>query len=331
MPEFRSVNPLIFSTLKLLAGAQFRSGEEMARTLGVSRATIWNAIKELDNLGIGVFKVPGKGYKLAESLSLLDETKIKNALGDKAGQFEIEIHEVLESTNTLLMQKAVLGVNQGACIAAELQTAGRGRRGRVWHGNLGGTITYSVLWRFRQGATALQGLSLAVGVALLRTLKEQGIGQAGLKWPNDVVHHFRKLAGILIELQGDVLGPCTAIIGVGLNLRLSEVAKNSIDQAVVDIYNITGIVPDRNELLAASLRHMHDVLTQFELEGFGAFKEEWVNAHVYHNKRVRLTSPGGHGEHGRVTGIDMDGALLVETISGIQRFNAGEISLRGET
>lgn len=250
-------------------------------------------------------------------------------MGEKAGLFNVEILDEVDSTNRVLLQKSVLGAQHGSCVAAELQTAGRGRRGRTWFASIGGGVAFSVLWRFEQGAGFLSGLSLAVGVAVVRALHAAGVADAMLKWPNDVLYHYRKLAGILIEMQGDVSGPCAVVIGIGLNLKLSEGILEHIDQPAVDMYSITRQVPQRNRLMALILSHLADVLTVFGQQGFSGLREEWKNYHSYQGKPVRLLMPDGTQREGVLRDVAADGALLLESTDGLARYTAGEISLRG--
>lgn len=301
----------------------------MARQLGISRASVWQALRDLEHAGIRLFRLPGRGYRLAEAAQWLDAGKIRAALGANAGPIDLEVVDIAQSSNTILMQKAALGAGHGSCLAVELQTGGRGRRGRTWHASLGGSLTFSLLWRFNQGAAYLSGLSLAVGVALVRALEQAGVSGVQLKWPNDILHRNHKLAGILIELQGDMLGPSAAVIGIGLNLRLSEHAKANIDQAAADLASIHAELPDRNRLLALILGHLADVLQQFEVQGFAGLREEWSRHHAFHGEPVRMLMPDGSVHHGTVSGVAEDGALLVRDANGERRFTAGEVSLRG--
>lgn len=323
------MKPLTFAVLRLLSDGEFHSGEAMARQLDVSRASIWQAMRFLDEAGVVVFRVPGRGYRLREALHWIDSAKVAAALGDKADLFDLEVVDSIDSTNGRMLKKAAQGARHGSCVIAEMQTAGRGRRGREWHANLGGSLTFSLLWRFNQGAGFLSGLSLAVGVALMRALSQAGITGAGLKWPNDVLHQHRKLAGILIELQGDMLGPSAAVIGIGLNLKLSGQVLDRIDQAAVDVHSITSNMPERNLLLAYTLLHLADVLNEFEQGGFFCLRDEWLAHHAYHDKQVRLLLPDGSQHQGHLLDVAEDGALLVRTATGKQRFTSGEISLRG--
>jgi len=168
-----------------------------------------------------------------------------------------------------------------------------------------------------------------VGVALMRALSELGVQHAALKWPNDVLHAQKKLAGILIELQGDMDGPSAAVIGIGLYLRLPEEMRQDIDQPAASLGDIIDQPAASDEVLAAVLRHLADVLQLFEQHGFSALREEWESQHAYHGQPVRLLMPDGQAVAGVVEGVSGDGTLLVDTGAGLQRFSAGEISLRG--
>ncbi|MEO7726161.1 MAG: biotin--[acetyl-CoA-carboxylase] ligase [Burkholderiales bacterium] len=322
------MNPLTFQALRMLADGEFRSGEAMARVLGVSRASVWNALHALDASGIEVFRVRGRGYRLAEPLALLTADTITAALGNAAPTFVIEVIDKVESTNALLLQRAAAGAPRGTVIAAEWQTAGRGRRGRTWHALPGAALTFSLLWRFEQGAGLLAGLSLAVGIAVTRALAQCGVRGAGLKWPNDVLWRGRKLAGILIEMHGDMLGPSAAVIGIGMNCRMPAALLERIDQPAVDVATAAGAAPERSQLLAGVLRELDRVLTEFAQEGFAPFREEWQLHHVYQNKPVKIMLPDGGIVNGTADGVAENGALLLATQSGQLRFHSGDVSLR---
>lgn len=323
-----AMNRITFSTLRLLSEAEFRSGEELARRLGVTRASISNALKEVEELGLKVFRLHGRGYRLARPIAWLDKREVLSALGAEAHRFDLEILDTAESTNTLLLAEAARGAPSGRVLAAELQTGGRGRMGRTWHSGLGGGLTFSLLWRFDQGASFLSGLSLAVGVALTRALESQGVSGIALKWPNDVLRDGKKLAGTLIELSADMLGPSIAVIGVGVNVSLSEAVHARIDQAATDLGPGAGGEWDRNRLLAALLLELAETLKAFSQEGFGSFRKEWMARHAYQGSRVKLKLPDGSQVDGMVKGVAADGALVLATGAGERNFVSGEISLR---
>jgi BirA family transcriptional regulator, biotin operon repressor / biotin---[acetyl-CoA-carboxylase] ligase len=327
------MNILTFPILRLLADGRFHSGEALAQHFKVSRTTVWNALQQAEALGVQIFSVRGRGYRLPEPIQLLERNSILDAIGEQRTWFKLEVHDQLESTNSYLMKLASQNAAHASCVAAFLQTKGRGRRGRAWQAGLGASLTFSLLWRFQSGAAALSGLSLAVGVGLIRAMHSLGIAETRLKWPNDlVVQHqgqYCKLAGILIELQGDMEGPSAAVIGIGVNLRLPEQVKKHIDQPAIDLATMNPQWENPSQLMGLLLRHMAETLSIFEQHGFTAISEEWTRYHAFHNQMVRMLMPDGRELQGVARGVADDGFLLVETASGMQRFSAGEISLRG--
>ncbi|MGQ0442493.1 MAG: biotin--[acetyl-CoA-carboxylase] ligase [Methylophilaceae bacterium] len=319
-----------FPILKQLADGKFHSGEALAEHFGVTRVTIWNAIQYAQHLGVDIFSVRGRGYKLPHAIDFLNETEVLRAIGEQRAWFKLELLDEVPSTNTYLMQQAAKGAAHVTCVAAHIQSKGRGRRGRSWVSSLGASLTFSLLWRFQCGAAALSGLSLAVGVALIRALASLGVHQAQLKWPNDVLIDNKKLAGILIDLQGDMDGPSAAVIGIGINVALPEHVLNNIDQPATDLVQVGAASVNQSVLLGGILKHLADGLRDFEQRGFSGVRDEWLAYHVYHNKPVRMQLPDGRDVQGIVKNVAEDGILLVETALGLQRFSAGEMSLRGD-
>lgn len=319
--------PLTFSLLRLMADGEFHSGEVLARQLGVSRASVNNALRGIEQYGLTLFGVRGRGYRLIEPPAWLDAGLVRAAL--KTPEiFRIEIIESAASSNTMLLQRAAQGLPSGSVLAAEWQSAGRGRLGRTWHSGLGNALTFSLLWRFESGLSALSGLSLGVGVAIMRALRKLGTKNVGLKWPNDVLDDRGKLAGILIEAQGDMLGPSVVVIGIGLNLRLPPSVSQRIDQPVSALAQVVAELPERNRLLALLLQELAEMLETFAAQGFAPLRAEWESYHVYQDRSVRMLLPDGTQVAGIVRGVTDEGALRVDSKQGMQIFNAGEISLR---
>ncbi len=314
--------------LRLLEDGEFHSGETLGRTLGITRGSVSNALADVDTLGLTVDKVHGRGYRLVTPVQWLSRDRIVRHLGRQAARFDIDVLDQTASTNTDMLDRATHGARSGSVLAAESQTQGRGRRGRHWHSSPGGALTFSILWRFDQGAGFLSGLSLVVGIALARVLRKHGAADVMLKWPNDLLWRHLKLAGILIELAGDIMGPTVAVIGIGINLRLPESVKVRIDQPAVDLAKI-GVEKDRNRLFAEILGELDSVLRKFAAEGFAPFREEWDRLHAYQDKMVRVRMPDQSEIEGRVQGVADDGALLLHTRAGPRKFYGGEMSLRG--
>lgn len=327
--------PLTFSLLRLLQDGEFHSGETLARRLGVSRTSVNNALQGIEQYGLTLYSVRGRGYCLKDSPQWLNTKQIYTYLADVAESFHIDILDNATSSNTLLLQRAVQGAPQGSVLAVEWQSGGRGRMGRPWHSGLGNALTFSLLWRFDCGLAGLSGLSLAAGVAVIRALHALNISGVQLKWPNDVLGGEGKVAGILIEAQGDMLGPSAVVIGIGINVNLPQKILNQIDQPAGDLTQLSGGTVSRSELMASLLRHLAMVLSEFSLNGFSSLREEWEKYHYYQNRSVQLMLPDGKAIQGIVQGVNEDGALKVAVKSAINGqtetriFHAGEISLRG--
>jgi BirA family transcriptional regulator, biotin operon repressor / biotin---[acetyl-CoA-carboxylase] ligase len=323
------MSKLTFPVLQHLADGEFHSGEALAQHFNVTRATIFNAITHAQEIGVEVFSVRGRGYRLPRPVSMLNADQVMQAIGIEREWFNLEILDEVGSTNTYLMQQSAKGAAHATCVVTHIQTHGKGRRGRTWVSQLGASLTFSLLWRFQCGAVALSGLSLAVGVALIRALNDLSVQDVALKWPNDVLVGGKKLAGILIELQGDMEGPSAAVIGIGINLNLPREVIKNIDQPAIDLASIHTEEINQSVLLGTILKHLSNVLKDFEQQGFVAVREEWLSYHAYQNKTVRMLMPNGTEVLGEAMGVAEDGILMVKTALGVQRFSAGEISLRG--
>ncbi len=317
-----------FPFLRLLADGKFHSGEQLARIIGLSRAGVCNRIRRVESLGLRVFKVRGRGYRLAESLDLLDDEKLPALLKEACASLAIEVLDECPSTNTELVGRAARGAAHGTVLVCEHQSAGRGRRGNSWLSAVGGSLTFSLLWRFSEGAGALSGLSLAVAVAAARALEGLGIAGVQVKWPNDLYCRERKLGGILIEISGDDLGPSAAVVGVGLNVRLDARLRDRIAQPVTDLAHCCTAPPSRTILIVALLNSLADALEQFGRGGFALFREEWLRRHAWQGRRVELSLADRRVAQGEVMGVAEDGALMLASTRGIERFHSGELTLR---
>lgn len=317
--------------LPLLADGEFRSGQELADVLGVSRTAVWKQVNRLAvESGIEVESVRGKGYRIPGGIDLLSLDEVTAALRARPRSLlsRLDILDSVDSTNAEVLRWAQERCVSGMVCTAEQQTAGRGRRGRQWVSPYASNLYLSLLWEFSEGAAALEGLSLAVGVAVARALKACDTPPVQLKWPNDVLYGGRKLGGILLEMSGDAAGSCQVVIGVGLNVAMPETAASAIDQAWTDIRSISaGKSPGRNRLLAELLNELLPLVADFEQRGFGHWRDEWMALDAFAGVPVVLHT--GAGElAGVARGVDGRGALQLETTTGMQSVYGGEISLR---
>jgi len=327
---------LPFDLLRLLADGGVHSAADLGAALGVSRGAIWHQVRRIERLGLQVFKIRARGYRLAAPLDLLDAAAIAAALhsaqANAVPAIRLQVVDQCASTSSLALAHAREGAAPGLAIACENQTAGRGRYGASWHSGIGTSLTFSLLWRLPQGVAALSGLSLAVGVAMLRALKRHALEGVSLKWPNDLLAGGAKLGGILIELPGDAPGPSTIVVGVGLNVRLDAALKAGIDQPATALAEIAAragaALPTRSALLASALEELALALRRFGTSGFAPFREEWQQHHAHQGRQVVLQLNQRRIAEGEALGVAPDGALLLRSARGLEQFHSGQISLR---
>ncbi len=319
------MNSRTWQLLRLLADGEFHSGDALGVALGVSRATVFNLLQDVADYGVLLQRIRGRGYRLAQPWCFLDADEVAGFLTDSRAVFHLEILQQATSSNTELLRRATQGAQSGSVLAVELQTAGRGRIGRVWHSGLGNALTFSLLWRFDCGLNALSGLSLVVGLAVVRALNRFGAKGVGLKWPNDILTPFGKLGGVLIEAQGDMYGPSAVVIGIGINCTLPRLIEREITQPVSSIDQVCPGPVSRNLLLAALLQELEQVLNVFSKRGFSALRAEWTTHHAQQNMPVQLHLPDGSMVSGIACGVSEGGELLLETQAGLRQFNSGEI------
>ncbi|HKQ30607.1 MAG TPA: bifunctional biotin--[acetyl-CoA-carboxylase] ligase/biotin operon repressor BirA [Burkholderiales bacterium] len=316
--------------IQRLSDGKLQSGTELGRVLRVSRAAVFKAVKSLGDLGVEVEAVAGRGYRLREPLVPLERKRILAFLGGRGPTArQIEILEQVDSTNRYLLEH-VLGKTDpsGKVCLAEAQTQGRGRRGRTWITTPYRNLMLSMAWRFAGGPAMVAGLSLAAGVAIVRALERYGVRDVGLKWPNDLLCGTRKLAGLLVDVQGEATGPCTVVLGVGINCHLAASDAKQIDQAWTDLQTETGATVDRNRLAAFVIDELHRMFATFAERGLAGFRAEWERRHLYTGKPVSLHQ-GDRRIDGVVEGVDDNGALRLRDTQGDTRtFFSGEVSLR---
>jgi BirA family biotin operon repressor/biotin-[acetyl-CoA-carboxylase] ligase len=321
--------------IKALASGEFVSGQEIGKQLGISRTAISTHVKALVNMGLDIFSVTGKGYKLAQPLHLLNKRQILLFMSERImttnNQLtpEIEVHSLIDSTNDYLMRRLPNQLTQGQVCLAEYQSAGRGRRGRQWVSPFGSQIYLSMYWHLEQGLSAAMGLSLLSALAVSDAIFAVSGVQVELKWPNDIYIEGVKLAGILIDLEGQALEPSHSVIGIGLNLNMPAQAAEKIDQRWTDLQSHSETEIDRNALSAQLISCLHTRLQQHQNEGLVTMLDEWHAHDVYLNKRVKILT-GERVTKGICRGINNQGALLLEINGQVKPIYGGEVSLRGD-
>lgn len=316
----------IIRLIELLADGEFHSGADIGSVLGVSRTAVSQYVSGIQALGLDVFRVTGRGYRLVEPLQLLEASKISALLAD-LGPANLQLQRIVGSSNDVVRQLPLQQKVAGYTVLAEAQTAGRGRRGKQWQSPFGCNLYLSMYWPLSKGMSAAMGLSLVVGTVLAEALQAAGILGVQVKWPNDVLVDGRKIAGILVELEGQASGDANAIIGVGVNLAMPAWLSAQIDQPWTDLRTVLEARFDRNWWAAELIRRFRQGLDEFEQFGLTPFINRWLQFDCLALQPVNVLM-GSQVLEGIAEGIDAQGALLVRRQGKLETFHAGEVSLR---
>lgn len=306
-----------------LADGDVHSGEALARASGVSRAAVWKAVERLRELGHEIDAVPGRGYRATMPHAPLSARAIRD-YACVSPAIELSVHQELDSTNAQLRRDPPAGGTEGVCFA-ERQTAGRGRLGRDWASPPGG-LYFSVSWPYRHLERGPAGLSLAVGICLAERLHALGVRGVGVKWPNDLWHEDAKLAGILVELEGDPTGACRVIVGVGINWRMGDEWRERLGRPVVGVTELRAGL-DRNQVAGAAAAAVLQACDSVPHGIETLLRDRWPYHDVLSGRSVRVELPG-RTVTGIARGVDADGALCVATAEGMQRLLSGDVSVR---
>lgn len=319
-----------YQLIELLADGHFRSGQWLGERLGISRAAVWKHIKALTQIGLDVHAVRGQGYRLAEAFQPLNAELIGVQMpsGVQARIPSLDVCREVDSTSDYLKrQSRSLGERQANVCVAEWQSAGRGRRGRRWVSPYGANLYLSFETLLTEASIGAGGLSLVAAMAVTDALERCGLGDLGVKWPNDVYYRGRKLAGILLDLSGESGGPYRVVVGVGINFRMPPAAAQEIDQPWADIAQ-SGVSIDRNQFAGLIIECLFNSMDLFNKNGLDAFTHQWQRFDLVSDQTVEL-----HHEHhpmirGVARGIDSRGALLIERNGETRSYHAGEVTLR---
>jgi BirA family biotin operon repressor/biotin-[acetyl-CoA-carboxylase] ligase len=291
---------------------------------------VWKQIEALRAAGLDV-QSSEAGYRLIPSLEWLDPAAIRASLPATVRRRigGVENHWRLDSTSSECLRRADQ-LPDRFFVFADWQDAGRGRRGRQWVSPPATNLQFSCLKQFACGYAALSGLSLAVGIAVANALEDCGVAGIGLKWPNDLVHDDAKLGGILIELGGEFMGPCHAVVGVGINFRVPQAMRRALDRRCTDLEHLCdGKAPSRNVLATALVARLVEVLDVFGESGFATFADAWSTRDALAGRAIRVDGARGVFE-GVAAGVDARGALRVHRDGVIECLDSAEVTVRAK-
>jgi len=346
MPSGTVQSDVTSQLLAQLADGRCHSGAELGKILGVSRTAVWKQLHKLQELGLVFESVRGQGYRLESRLELLDAKRIETALSASSQKLldRLDVFAHTDSTNARALARSP-DPGRGYVCLAEYQESGRGRRGRPWISPFGRNLYLSLSWGYNEGVAGLEGLSLAVGSLLCESLEYWGLSELELKWPNDVLWRGRKLAGVLLEVQGDPSGQCQLVVGLGVNFKLPDQAATDIDQPWADLEHLcehqmhrgsapqgstpggTPRLPERNALAAKLIDRLLPLLAQFPETGFEPYRAAWQSRDCLEGRAVILSS-AREALSGIARGVNSQGALKLETEGQVRLCYGGELSVR---
>jgi BirA family biotin operon repressor/biotin-[acetyl-CoA-carboxylase] ligase len=289
------------------------SGEELSHALKISRAGIWKYMQELREHGYEIVAVPHLGYKLLSSPDKLFPEEIQFDLKTKILGKRISYHETVPSTMDVAFQWGMDGTPEGTLVIAESQTKGRGRMGRGWSSPKGKGVYLSIILRPPLPPTQVAQLTLLSAVAVAEAIEDKTGMLPQIKWPNDLLLHHKKVAGILTELSAETDRVRFVVIGIGINVNTP----------------LNSLPPHATSLKQEAKRHFsrvaltQDVLRKMEFwygrllgEGFSSILQRWKELSLTLRRPIRISDASGHLE-GEAIDIDTDGGLLIRCDTGV--------------
>lgn len=320
--------PLEQGLLELFRGRKglVISGEELGSALQVSRTAVWKHIKNLLSQGYQIESVPSRGYRFLAAPDVLTSLEITSGLQTKRIGCQILTVRETESTNLLAFRLAEKSALDGTVVIAEAQTGGKGRLGRHWVSPPGVNLYCSVVLRPPMAPVRAPQLTFLSAVAVARAIEEVAQLRPTIKWPNDVLLHDRKVAGLLNEMSAETDTIHCVVLGIGVNINmLREQFPEDLRQPATSLFLEKGVCVNRVDFTRALLTHLDALYDDYLLQGFPGIREEWLSRSTVQGRRVRVSFGTGVME-GTVHGVDHDGALLVVREDGTQeRVLAGDV------
>lgn len=317
--------------LRSLDRRDFRTGTELGARLGLTRAAVHKHVQALVAHGVPIHRVPGRGYRLADGVSLLDAGVIIGGLSEEARALlaGIDILPETASTSAVLARPDDARPLHCRVCLAENQTAGRGRRGRSWIAAPYRDLAMSVGIEYPHWPPDLPTLGLVTALAVVEALEGLGIRDLLVKWPNDIMHADEKVCGVLLDVTGEAHGSCRVIVGIGINVATGGAQSRDIDQPWTSLEAITQQPLDRNAITARCLNRLLPAFQRFPDDGFRAYRPLWRRLDALRGRPVSIHTAGGATFQGTAEGVDEAGRLEVTGPDGqVRVFTQGDVSVR---
>lgn len=314
----------ILSKLYELQGG-YISGTDLAEELGVSRVAVWKHIDALKQEGYDITGVSGKGYTLNNWQNIILPAEVKQKLVNSHFVKEVMFYPTLNSTNELAKELARNNTEKGLVVVAGKQTAGKGRLGRRWESPPGG-LWFSIILKPKLALHELSLLSLVFAVAVAKALDNFLPTPTSLKWPNDVFINEKKLAGILLEVSGQIDNIDHVIVGIGINVNILP------ENIPIDKENVTSLLAETNRelvnshILAVILSYIEDYYHLFLQTGFAKIRQEFKEKCFHLGKNISINQPK-HTITGLNIDIDEQGSLVLEVGQDVVYITTGDVKI----
>lgn len=305
------------------------SGQELCEHFGVSRTAVWKAINQLKKEGYCIQAVQNRGYLLVSEDEVFGQNELESRMDTKWAGHPVSFYDTVNSTNLRAKLDADNGAPEGALVVADMQTAGRGRRGRTWSSPAGLNVYFTLILKPQYVPDKASMVTLVMALAVAEGIRETCGVEAGIKWPNDIVANGKKVCGILTEMSVERDFIHHVVIGVGINVGLQEFAPELAATATSLQAECGRNVPKAAlvaNIMKAFEKHYEVFRGKADLSGLiGSYNEMLVNR----DREVRVLDPKGEYS-GIARGINEVGELLVELPDGrVEKVYAGEVSVRG--
>lgn len=305
------------------------SGQEICERFGVSRTAVWKAIGQLKKEGYRIEAAQNRGYLLLPEEELYGRNELESRLETRWAGRPLSYYDKLSSTNLQAKLDAENGAPQGALVVADMQTAGRGRRGRAWSSPAGMNVYFTLILKPAFPVEMASMVTLVMGLAVAEGIRETCGVEAHIKWPNDIVIKGRKVCGMLAEMSTERDFIHYVVIGVGINVKQQEFVPEIADMATC-LEQECGEPVSRARLVANVMKSFEAYYERFEQDGnLAGFLERYNGLLAGIGGEVRVLDPKGEFQ-GISRGITGTGELLVEREDGtVETVYAGEVSVRG--